>query len=140
MIYFIILSTLQQILKKKRNFKKKLNPLLSNRPQIKGVVVKVRITTPRKPNSARRPVVKVLLSNKKQRVAHIPGKGHNLRKHSEVLISGVGARDLPGVHFSCIRGVYDLSPVVGKVRRRSIYGVKKPDILKKKLRRRFRVT
>jgi small subunit ribosomal protein S12 len=134
------LSTLYQILKKKRNFEKKLNPLLSNRPQIKGVVMKVRITTPRKPNSARRPVVKVLLSNKKQRVAHIPGKGHNLRKHSEVLISGVGARDLPGVHFSCIRGVYDLSPVVGKVRRRSIYGVKKPDILKKKLRRRFRVT
>ena len=134
------MSTLQQILKKKRNFEKKLNPLLSNRPQIKGVVVKVRITTPRKPNSARRPVVKVLLSNKKQRVAHIPGKGHNLRKHSEVLISGVGARDLPGVHFSCIRGVFDLSPVVGKVRRRSIYGVKKPDILKKKLRRRFRVT
>ena len=134
------MSTLQQILKKKRNFEKKLNPLLSSRPQIKGVVVKVRITTPRKPNSARRPVVKVLLSNKKQRVAHIPGKGHNLRKHSEVLISGVGARDLPGVHFSCIRGVYDLSPVVGKVRRRSIYGVKKPDILKKKLRRRFRLT
>jgi small subunit ribosomal protein S12 len=134
------LSTLYQILKKKRNFEKKLNPLLSTRPQIKGVVMKVRITTPRKPNSARRPVVKVLLSNKKQRVAHIPGKGHNLRKHSEVLISGVGARDLPGVHFSCIRGVYDLSPVVGKVRRRSIYGVKKPDILKKKLRRRFRVT
>ena len=130
---------MNQILIQKRLFKKKLNPILSTRPQIKGVVTKVRITTPRKPNSARRPVVKVLLSNKKQRVAHIPGKGHNLRKHSEVLISGVGARDLPGVHFSCIRGVYDLSPVSGKVRRRSIYGVKRPDTLKKKLRRRFRV-
>jgi small subunit ribosomal protein S12 len=134
------LSTLQQIFKFRRFFKKKLNPILNDKPQIKGVVVKVRITTPRKPNSARRPVVKVLLSNKKQRVAHIPGKGHNLRKHSEVLISGVGARDLPGVHFSCIRGVYDLSPVSGKVRRRSIYGVKKPDMLKKKLRRKFRVS
>jgi len=72
-------------------------------------------------------------------VVHIPGKGHNLRKHSEVLISGVGARDLPGVHFSCIRGVYDLAPVSSKLRRRSIYGLKRPDILKKKLRRRFRV-
>jgi len=133
------LSTIYQILEKKRKYKKKLNPILFNRPQIKGVVTKVRITTPRKPNSARRPVVKVLLSNRKQRVAHIPGKGHNLRKHSEVLISGVGARDLPGVHFSCVRGVYDLSPVMGKVRRRSIYGVKRPDILKKKLRRRFRI-
>ncbi len=79
-----------------------------------------------------------MFSNKTQRVAHIPGKGHNLRKHSEVLVSGVGARDLPGVHFSCIRGVYDFSPVLGKVRRRSIYGVKRPDVLKKKLRRRFR--
>lgn len=135
-----MLTTLNQIFLKRRFFKKKLNSILFNRPQIKGVVIKVRITTPRKPNSARRPVVKVLLSNKKQRVAHIPGKGHNLRKHSEVLISGVGARDLPGVHFSCVRGVYDLSPVVGKVRRRSIYGVKRPDSLKKKLRRKFRVS
>ncbi len=134
------MSTLNQIFLKRRFFLKKLNPILYNRPQIKGVVLKVRITTPRKPNSARRPVVKVLLSNKKQRVAHIPGKGHNLRKHSEVLISGVGARDLPGVHFSCIRGIYDLSGVAGKVRRRSIYGVKKPDTLKKKLRRKFRVS
>lgn len=133
------MSTISQIFKKPRFFKKKLNPILSDRPQIKGVVLKVRITTPRKPNSARRPVVKVLFSNKVQRVAHIPGKGHNLRKHSEVLVSGVGARDLPGVHFSCVRGVYDFSPVFGKVRRRSIYGVKRPDVLKKKLRRRFRV-
>jgi len=129
-----------QIFNKKRFFLKKLNPILSVKPQIKGVVLKVRITTPRKPNSARRPVVKALLSNKKQRVAHIPGKGHNLRKHSQVLISGVGARDLPGVHFSCIRGVYDLPPVFGKIRRRSIYAVKKPDVLKKKLRRKFRVS
>ena len=133
-----MLTTTQQLKKIKQ--KNKVNPLLGNQPQIKGVVLKTRITTPRKPNSARRPVVKVLLSNKKQRVAHIPGKGHNLRKHSEVLISGVGARDLPGVHFSCIRGLYDLTPVFGKIRRRSIYGVKKPDGLKKKLRRRFRVS
>ena len=132
------MSTIQQRYKSYSIFKN-VNPILGKQPQIKGVVVKVRITTPRKPNSARRPVVKVLLSSKKQRVAHIPGKGHNLRKHSEVLISGVGARDLPGVHFSCIRGVYDLSPVSGKIRRRSIYGVKKQDLSKKKLRRKFRV-
>ena len=137
-IILIILSTIQQKYRSNKYILNK-NPILGKQPQIKGVVVKVRITTPRKPNSARRPVVKVLLSNKKQRVAHIPGKGHNLRKHSEVLISGVGARDLPGVHFSCIRGVYDLSPVTGKIRRRSIYGVKKQDISKKKLRRKFRV-
>lgn len=125
------MSTIQQILKIKRFFKNKLNPILATQPQIKGVVLKVRITTPRKPNSARRPVVKVLLSSRKQRVAHIPGIGHNLRKHSEVLISGVGARDLPGVRFSCIRGVYDFSPIHSKIRRRSIYGTKRPDDKKK---------
>jgi small subunit ribosomal protein S12 len=134
------LSTLNQIVKKTiKHLKRKINPILGYQPQIRGVVSRVRITTPRKPNSARRPVVKVFLSNRKQRVAHIPGKGHNLRKHSEVLISGVGARDLPGVHFSCIRGVYDFAPIIGKIRRRSIYGVKRPDILKKRLRRRFRL-
>jgi small subunit ribosomal protein S12 len=136
----LILSTLLQILKKGRFFKKKKNSILGDRPQISGVVTKVRVATPRKPNSARRAVVKVLLSNKKHRVVHVPGKGHNLRKHSEVLVSGVGARDLPGVHYSCIRGVYDLSPVSGKTRRRSIYGVKRSDALKKKLRRKFRVS
>lgn len=136
----MILSTLLQILKKGRFFKKKKNSILGDRPQISGVVTKVRVATPRKPNSARRAVVKVLLSNKKHRVVHVPGKGHNLRKHSEVLVSGVGARDLPGVHYSCIRGVYDLSPVSGKTRRRSIYGVKRSDALKKKLRRKFRVS
>ena len=134
------MTTIYQIFKNKRAFFRKLNPVLFNKPQIKGVVLKLRITTPRKPNSARRPVAKILLSNKMQRVAHIPGKGHNLRKHSEVLISGVGARDLPGVHFSCIRGVYDFTPLAGKVRRRSIYGVRRPDHLKKKLRRKFRVS
>jgi len=133
------LSTLQQIFLSKRIRFKKLNPILSTKPQIKGVVTKIRITTPRKPNSARRPVAKVYLSNKKQRVVHIPGKGHNLRKHSEVLISGVGARDLPGVHFSCIRGVHDFDPLSKKSRRRSIYGISRPDIEKKKLRRKFRV-
>lgn len=133
-----MLTKNQQICKSEKKIKR--NPILSKQPQIKGVVLRPRITTPRKPNSARRPVVKALLSNKKQRLAHIPGKGHNLRKHSEVLISGVGARDLPGVHFSCVRGLYDFAPVFGKIRRRSIYGVKKADALKKKLRKKFRVS
>ena len=84
-------------------------------------------------------MVKVLLTNRKQRVAHIPGKGHNLRKHSAVLIAGVGARDLPGVNYTCVRGVFDFAGALVKSRRRSIYGIKLPDSMKKKLRRKFRV-
>jgi small subunit ribosomal protein S12 len=101
-------------------------------------VVRLRIATPKKPNSARRPVAKVTLINRHDVVAHIPGIGHSLRKHSTVLVCGVGARDLPGVRHSCIRGVKDFLGVVGKTKRRSIYGVKTPDSKKKKLRRKLR--
>jgi len=113
--------------------------ILCNNPQKKGMVNRTRIVTPKKPNSARRPVAKVHLFNRKKTLAHIPGIGHNLRKHSSVLIRGGGARDLPGVSYTCIRGVYDLSSVLYKQRRRSIYGVSIPDIRKVKLRRKFRV-
>lgn len=119
-------------------FKKKQPKILELNPQKKGMVLKTRIVTPKKPNSARRPVAKVFLVNKKQTVAHIPGIGHNLRKHSNILIRGGGARDLPGVSYTCIRGVYDLNSVLNKQRRRSIYGVSIPENKKTKLRRKFR--
>lgn len=96
------------------------------------------IITPKKPNSARRPAVKTFFSSGLGAIAHIPGSGHNLRRHSDVLVRGGGARDLPGVNFSCIRGVYDLLPLKDKTRRRSIYGAKRPDHRVVKLRKKFR--
>jgi len=94
--------------------------------------------TPRKPNSARRPTAKIVLSNGGRVTAHIPGSGHNLRRHSNLLINGGGARDLPGVRYTCIRGVYDFSGLFKKTRRRSIYGAPIPQTLRTKLRRKFR--
>jgi small subunit ribosomal protein S12 len=102
--------------------------MLNINPQKKGVVKKIRIQTPRKPNSARRQVFKLLLFPKTFTVASIKGKGHNLKKHLRVLICGKGARDLPGVYCHCIRNVYDLRGVLGKIKRRSIYGIKKKTI------------
>lgn len=134
------MSTIYQ-LKKKILLKKKQHsrtPALKNCPQVKGAVKKARIVTPRKPNSARRPVAKVFLSNNKRVTAHIPGIGHNIRSHSSVLIRGGGARDLPGVRYSCIRGVYDFAGLIDKKRRRSIYGAKQ-DTKGKKPRRKFRI-
>jgi small subunit ribosomal protein S12 len=107
-------------------------------PQLKGTVAKMRIVTPRKPNSARRQCVKVILSNALFITAYIRGSGHNLRKYSEVLVSGGGARDLPGVNYRCIRGVLGLMGLVRKRRRRSIYGAKNVDKKVVKLRRKFR--
>ena len=136
------MSTLNQ-LNKKLTIKKKAHhkaPALKNCPQVKGVVKKVRIVTPRKPNSARRPVAKVIFWNKKRVTSHLPGVGHNIRSHSSVLVRGGGARDLPGVGYTCIRGVYDFAGLESKKRRRSIYGAKKPIVGRKKLRRKFRIT
>lgn len=111
---------------------------LEDNPQNKAITLKTRIATPKKPNSAKRAVAKVNLTNLNSLIVYIPGIGHNLRKHSLVLIRGGNTRDLPGVKFKCIRGVYDLNGVQGRLTRRSLFGVKKSENLKKKVRRKFR--
>ena len=116
----------------------KKSPALKGNPQKKGFCKRTRLVTPRKPNSARRPVAKVTLTTKKKVLAHIPGYGHTLRRHSRTLVSGVGARDLPYVNYTCIRGVYDFTPLYSKKRRRSIYANPKTADLKKHIRRKFR--
>jgi small subunit ribosomal protein S12 len=131
------MSLIKRLYKQSKNNYRKFGPLKGN-PQARGVVMRARIVTPKKPNSARRPVVKVVLVNKNRVTAHIPGIGHNLRRHSTVLIRGGGARDLPGVSYSCIRGVFDLAGVLNRTMRRSIYGVPLKEHLKKKVRRKFR--
>ena len=113
-------------------------PKLNLSPQRKAVVLRLRICTPRKPNSARRPAVKAHLTTNKKVLSHIPGSGHTLKRHSRVLVSGVGPRDVPVVNYSCIRGVYDFEPLAGKQKRRSVYGLKKPSELKTFIRRKFR--
>lgn len=113
-------------------------PKLKGSPQRKGIVLRLRICTPRKPNSARRPIVKAMLSTQKKALSHIPGRGHSLKRHSRTLIKGVGARDLPVVNYTCIRGVYDFEPLRGKRRRRSIYGLKLASDLRTHVRRSIR--
>lgn len=118
--------------------KKYKRPKFNMSPQRKGIVLRLRICTPRKPNSARRPVVKAMLSTQKKALSHIPGAGHTLKRHSRTLIKGVGARDLPVVNYTCIRGVYDFEPLKGKKKRRSIYGVKLASDLRTHVRRSIR--
>lgn len=102
--------------------------LLMRCPQKRGKVMKVRITSPRKPNSARRKTAKINLTNAKTPVAYIPGGGHTLKRFSTVLLRGKGGRDLPGVYSSCMRGKFDLHPVIGRRSRRSIYGIRIIDV------------
>ena len=86
--------------------------------------MKVVIRTPRKPNSAKRKVVKLRLSNKKKVYAYIPGEGHNLQEYSNVLIQGGSANDLPGIKYWIIRGKLDLRGLFNRKTSRSKYGAK----------------
>jgi small subunit ribosomal protein S12 len=82
--------------------------------------------TPKKPNSALRKVARVRLSNGSEITAYIPGEGHNLQEHSVVLVRGGRVKDLPGIKYTIVRGVYDLAGVEGRKSSRSRYGTKRP--------------
>ena len=82
--------------------------------------------SPKKPNSAIRHVAKVDLTNGLRLTSRLPGKGYLCARYNRVLVRGGRANDLPGVGYTTIRGVYDFSPVVGKKKGRSTYGVSRP--------------
>ena len=100
-------------------------------PFKRGVCIKVYTSTPKKPNSALRKVAKVRLSNGTEVIAYIPGEGHNLQEHSIVLLRGGRVKDLPGVRYHVVRGVYDTQGVQGRKQGRSLYGTKKEKTAKK---------
>lgn len=95
------------------------------RPFLRGVCLKVTTMTPKKPNSALRKIARVRLSNGMEVTAYIPGIGHNLQEHSIVMIRGGRVKDLPGVRYHVVRGIYDTQGTADRKRSRSMYGVKK---------------
>lgn len=95
-------------------------------PFKRGVCLTVKTVTPKKPNSALRKVARVRLSNKQEVTAYIPGIGHNLQEHSIVLVKAGRVKDLPGVKYKVVRGVYDAGGVQDRKQGRSVYGTKKP--------------
>jgi small subunit ribosomal protein S12 len=121
------LPTNNQLTKKKRitQYSKNRKKALKKCPQKKGVCVKVFITSPKKPNSAKRKVTKVLLTTGSQIIAYIDGIGHTLQKHATVLIRGGRRRDLPGIRYRTIRGKFDLNTEsLERSNARSKYGQK----------------
>lgn len=88
--------------------------------------MKVTTMTPKKPNSALRKIARVRLSNGMEVTAYIPGEGHNLQEHSIVLLRGGRVKDLPGVRYHIVRGVFDTTGVEGRKKGRSLYGTKRP--------------
>ncbi len=122
------MPTITQLVRKPRKAPIKRNKVLALQrcPQKRGVCVRVYTTTPKKPNSALRKVVRVRLSNDFEVTSYIPGEGHNLQEHSVVVIRGGRVKDLPGVRYHVIRGTLDTEGVKDRRQRRSKYGAKRP--------------
>lgn len=120
------MTTINQLSRKPRITKPSKSPkrALQKCPQKKGVCLKVQIASPKKPNSAQRKVARLQLSTKMPITVAIPGHGHNIQQYSVVLIRGGRVRDLPGIRFKLIRGVYDAAPVARRGKRRSKFGTK----------------
>ncbi len=114
---------LQSVLNSLRRKKKSLP---KGAPFKRGVCLKVTTTTPKKPNSALRKIARLRLSNGQEVTAYIPGEGHNLQEHSIVMMRGGRVKDLPGVRYHIVRGVYDTQGVDGRKQSRSLYGAKRP--------------
>ncbi|MBI1961278.1 MAG: 30S ribosomal protein S12 [Candidatus Sungbacteria bacterium] len=136
------MATVNQLLRKGRTPRVKksktpalrsvYNPAVRKRSELpkgasfkRGVCLRVTTTTPKKPNSALRKIARVRLSNGMEVTAYIPGVGHNLQEHSIVLIRGGRVKDLPGVRYHIVRGVYDTLGVSGRKQGRSLYGAKR---------------
>jgi len=121
------MPTINQLISGIRVLKKKKvkSPGLTACPQKRGVCLKLFIRTPKKPNSARRKVVKIRLSNKNRLIAYIPGQINRLQEHSHVLVRGGRIPDLPGVKYRLIRNKLDLEALPNRVTSRSKYGTKK---------------
>lgn len=116
---------------RKRKIRRPRLLALEGAPQRRGVIYKLAIMTPRKPNSAKRKIAKVrLLYNNKKVFANIPGIGHNLHEYSVVVVRGGSAKDLPGVNYTLVRGLLDFSfrEHFERVKSRSKYGIKKKDL------------
>ena len=113
-------------IKKKRRCK--VTPF-EGAPQRRGVIYKIAVMSPRKPNSAKRTFAKLkIIINNKRIFAKIPGIGeHFLQGHSVVLIRGGSPKDSPGINYHIVRGVYDFTrvEVFGRAKRRSKFGTKK---------------
>ncbi|MFP4173102.1 MAG: 30S ribosomal protein S12 [Candidatus Hydrogenedentota bacterium] len=138
------MPTMNQLMRNARHRQKaKTNaPALKQCPQASGTCTRVFTMAPKKPNSALRKVARVRLKNGMEVTSYIPGIGHNLQEHSQVLIRGGRVKDLPGVRYHLVRGVLDAQGDMGgqattkdeggkklhlgRWVSRSKYGVKKP--------------
>jgi len=102
-------------------------------PHKKAVVKKLAVTTPRKPNSAKRRYVKIsVITTGKVVHAKVPGRGKpEIQEYSVVMFEGGSPKDTPGVNYTLIRGKLDFDKEEEDPKRmksRSKFGLKTKNI------------
>jgi small subunit ribosomal protein S12 len=104
------MTTINQLAtkKSKRLHKIKWTPSkkLLKCPFKKGTVYIIYNGSPKKPNSGKRKLAKVVLSTGKKAMVTIPDGnkgGQRLQKFDKVLIRGGRSQDMPGVHYKILR-------------------------------------
>lgn len=88
-------------------------------PQRRGIVLKLLLLSPKKPNSAIRKIARIRLCTGRRIRAGIPGQGHNLQQFSTVLVRGGRVKDVPGISYKLMRGKYDFSSVEKILRKKA---------------------
>ena len=111
------LATLNQVRRGCRvaqKARKKVSPALRDRPEMKGVCLKVFTTKPKKPNSAARKVARVRLSSGKIVTCYIPGEGRSSSPYSfsppEENKEKINKNQTPWIVHACSP---DVRPAVG---------------------------
>jgi len=97
-------------------------------PRRKAVIKKIAVTTPRKPNSAKRRYAKITVI-KTGKVVHakVPGIGKpEIQEYSVVMFEGGSPKDTPGVNYTLIRGKldFDKEEEFKRKKSRSKFGLK----------------
>lgn len=120
------MPTINQLLRNPRKPQKRRSKSrqLEGNPFKRGVVLRVYIMKPKKPNSGLRKVCRVQLSNGQEVTAFIPGETHKLQEHSVVLLKGGRRPDMPGIRYIVVRGTLDALGVDDRKQARSKYGTK----------------
>ena len=133
--------TVNQLVRKPRRPKRRKSntPALDRCPFKRGVILRTYTVDPKKPNSADRKMARVRLSNGKEVTCYIPGQGHEIIDHMDVLVRGGKTPDV-GAKYKIVRGTAgdpgekgphisgSTSERAPRHKKRSKYGVRKRDM------------
>lgn len=121
-------SKFKKLRKVKWSSSKKLNKC----PMRQGIVTAVYVDSPKKPNSGKRKLAKVVLSTGRRAIIAIPDGlqhgGERLQKFNRVLVRGGRCQDMPGCHYKIVRSTMGrlndtMKGSLERKQRRSKFGV-----------------